>query len=151
MTTPCEELGYKVGDRFKVVSNKSGVFSIGSLVELYEDDDSRCPLFKLVEGYCEFNNADSCPGAYTAITNMEKISDNVPENKDDECDTFKNALSTLAAKSNCHILVKDGGGYQIWDNVLETEIEIISYEALIDKLHLIIKLRQLEREIGYNF
>lgn len=49
--TPCEELGYKVGDKFIVVESDGGYgFTEGSIVVLEEDDGSPCPCFKLLEG-----------------------------------------------------------------------------------------------------
>ena len=42
----CEELGWKVGDRFICVKEDS--LSEGDIVELYKDDGSTCPRFKLV-------------------------------------------------------------------------------------------------------
>ena len=45
--TPCEDLGYKVGDKFDVVSEHDGVhFNVGDLVILKEDDGSNRPLFQ---------------------------------------------------------------------------------------------------------
>lgn len=46
--TPCERLGYKVGDLFEVV--EEGIWSRGSVVKLTEDDGSNCPRFKLYNG-----------------------------------------------------------------------------------------------------
>ena len=43
--TPCEELGYKVGDKFEVIGDH-GYFPINSIVTLWRDDGSECPLFK---------------------------------------------------------------------------------------------------------
>lgn len=49
--TPCEELGYKVGDKFIVVDlvGRYG-FTEGSVITLEHDDGSSCPYFKLLEG-----------------------------------------------------------------------------------------------------
>lgn len=41
--TPCEELGYKVGDEFEVISHHA--FKNGQVVTLHEDDGTECPLF----------------------------------------------------------------------------------------------------------
>lgn len=46
--TPCEKLGYNIGDKF-TVSETDG-FSKGSIVSLYEDDGSEYPYFKLIKG-----------------------------------------------------------------------------------------------------
>ncbi|MGL4757432.1 MAG: hypothetical protein ACRCXB_34195 [Aeromonadaceae bacterium] len=43
--TPCEKLGYKVGDKFNVVTNSDG-FDVGTVVEMIDDDGSICPLFR---------------------------------------------------------------------------------------------------------
>lgn len=42
-TTPCERLGYKVGDEFEVISHHA--FKKGQVVTLHEDDGTECPLF----------------------------------------------------------------------------------------------------------
>ena len=54
--TPCEKLGYKVGDKFEVLTDDDG-FEIGSIVELWRDDDSICPLFR----------GKGCDGEYLEI------------------------------------------------------------------------------------
>lgn len=41
--TPCEKLGYKVGDEFEVISHHA--FKNGQAVTLHEDDGTECPLF----------------------------------------------------------------------------------------------------------
>lgn len=41
--TPCEILGYKVGDEFEVISHHA--FKNGQVVTLCEDDGTECPLF----------------------------------------------------------------------------------------------------------
>lgn len=41
--TPCERLGYKVGDKFEVISHHA--FKNGQVVTLHEDDGTECPLF----------------------------------------------------------------------------------------------------------
>ena len=41
--TPCERLGYKVGDKFEVISHHA--FKKGQVVTLHEDDGTECPLF----------------------------------------------------------------------------------------------------------
>ena len=41
--TPCEMLGYKVGDEFEVIRHHA--FKNGQVVTLHEDDGTECPLF----------------------------------------------------------------------------------------------------------
>lgn len=41
--TPCERLGYKVGDKFEVIRHHA--FKKGRVVTLHEDDGTECPLF----------------------------------------------------------------------------------------------------------
>ena len=41
--TPCEKLGYKVGDEFEVIRHHA--FKKGQVVTLHEDDGTECPLF----------------------------------------------------------------------------------------------------------
>lgn len=45
--TPCEELGYKVGDTFEVIDSGSysGSINIGDIITLHADDGTATPLF----------------------------------------------------------------------------------------------------------
>lgn len=74
--TPCEELGYKVGDVF-VVDKEYGIFtvafSIGSTIELEMDDGSEIPLFKLLEGECGYEFSQVGLGAYQPLTHVTKL------------------------------------------------------------------------------
>lgn len=50
--TPCERLGYKVGDRFKLkgaTSSFGGARAVGATIVLINDDDSEMPRFQLEE------------------------------------------------------------------------------------------------------
>lgn len=67
MSTPCEERGWKVGDRFEYTHKGSGPFALGSTVELYSDDTSTQPLFRLIDGHCAYANADGQAGAYASL------------------------------------------------------------------------------------
>lgn len=75
-TTPCIEKGYRVGDRFRV-TNRDAVFAVGSIIELQRDDSSDSPLFRLVTGECQYNNAwldgKKVPGAYECLHYVTKI------------------------------------------------------------------------------
>lgn len=78
--TPCENRGWKVGDRFRVTAGRS--FDVGSVVELERDDGTELPKFKLISGGCNYANAkDKNPGAFTHIGNVEFISKAKPRNK----------------------------------------------------------------------
>lgn len=46
MATPCEELGYKVGDKFKATESARNYFKTGEVIVLAEDDGSTMPLFR---------------------------------------------------------------------------------------------------------
>lgn len=54
--------GYTKGDLF--VANSSQYFSEGSIVELYRDDNSDCPMFKLVKGSGGFQDTDKAYNYY---------------------------------------------------------------------------------------
>lgn len=70
--TPCEKLGYKVGDRFVVQGSKT--FDDGSIIELYYDDGTNCPCFKLVAGHTSFRcYGESLPGASTFLHNVKTV------------------------------------------------------------------------------
>lgn len=43
--TPCEKLGYKVGDKFEIIAEHFA-FKKGDVVILVHDDRSECPRFK---------------------------------------------------------------------------------------------------------
>ena len=78
--TPCEELGYKAGDLFEVVGSDAGTFSPGSKIELYRDDATDAPLFKLITGECNFKLVDEEYGAYITldfIKPLQKKGENV--------------------------------------------------------------------------
>lgn len=69
--TPCQERGYKVGDRFRVVED--GEFTKGSIITLFRDDGTDGPLFKLESGHTEYLNADGDRGAYEGLDNVTKL------------------------------------------------------------------------------
>ena len=51
--TPCEKLGYKVGDKFKVVDGTGAHYAVGSFITLIHDDGSSCPRFNGVHAIYE--------------------------------------------------------------------------------------------------
>ena len=55
--TPCEKLGYKVGDKFKVVDGTGVHYAVGSFITLIHDDGSSCPRFNGV--HATFESGDS--------------------------------------------------------------------------------------------
>lgn len=70
--TPCEKLGYKVGDKF--ITKGSYTFGGDSIIELEHDDGSEMPLFKLISGHCKYNNAKGGKeGAYCCFNFVKKI------------------------------------------------------------------------------
>lgn len=66
--TPCQKLGYNVGDKFVVLIDnpKQYSFAKGSIITLYEDDGSDFPLFKSIVGGMEL---------YLPLEEIEKIED----------------------------------------------------------------------------
>lgn len=70
--TPCEKLGYKVGDRFKMIDPTHGGY-VGQIAELYYDDGTHEPKFKTSP--CTFNCCDGEPGAYYSLDRFVKIDD----------------------------------------------------------------------------
>lgn len=61
-------------DRLYVVQG-GRTFSAGSIVKLDRDDGTECPLFKLVEGECRYNNATgNLPGGFEYIRVMAPYS-----------------------------------------------------------------------------
>src|SRR5690554_1368778 len=74
--TPCEKMGYKVGDKFKVLSSVEG-FTEGQEIELYEDDGTDMPLFSGENIY--HNHVGGNPGAYFLLSEVEKITSSASE------------------------------------------------------------------------
>lgn len=68
--TPCQELGYKVGDEFVVLVTDWG-FTKSQIIKLYEDDGSNSPLF--IDNNTDYNNADGKEGAYLSLTKVKKV------------------------------------------------------------------------------
>lgn len=69
MKTPCEELGYKVGDKF--VALEHSLFPEGTILTLHRDDGTSIPLFA-GEG-SDFNNCldaegNRQPGAFYGLS-----------------------------------------------------------------------------------
>jgi hypothetical protein len=66
--TPCEKLGYKVGDKFEVLwLQVDEAFSVGSIIELYKDVGGETPLFKLIKGSCDYVQCNGEAGAYLSL------------------------------------------------------------------------------------
>lgn len=53
MKTPCQKLGYKVGDKFEVIC-EGGVFSKGEIVTLIEDQGDTAPYFEGEDERCSW-------------------------------------------------------------------------------------------------
>lgn len=68
--TPCEELGYKVGDEFIIQEDSCG-FVKGQTVKLYQDDGSNCPLFQGINS--RYNLCDGQEGTYFNLDCVVKL------------------------------------------------------------------------------
>ena len=88
MKTPCEKLGYKVGDQFEVTEGSTG-FTIGQIVELNKDDGSDAPLFK-GENY-RFQIADNrnSGGAYLYLEFVKPCAQLPVNHQEEHKETFK--------------------------------------------------------------
>lgn len=74
MSTPCEQLSYKVGDKFRVTYADIG-FEVGQIIELQSDDGTWNPLF--IGENCEYTNGlNGEVGGYFSLDNVEKVVDN---------------------------------------------------------------------------
>lgn len=72
--TPCEELGYKVGDKFEVVG-KDANHSVGSVLELVDDDGTHFPYFKVLSG----EKKGIYQEGFENLISIKKISAGLPE------------------------------------------------------------------------
>lgn len=73
MKTPCQKLGYKVGDKFKVLRDHICGFKEGATVTLFVDDGSHDPLFS---GEGRYSCAAGGPGAYMELSYVKPIKPN---------------------------------------------------------------------------
>lgn len=74
MKTPAQKLGYFKGQRFVVTDNsRDGAFGKGSVVELYKDDGTDFPLFKLITGACNYRHVDGADGAYLHLDKVKPL------------------------------------------------------------------------------
>lgn len=82
--TPCEELGYKVGDKFEVLEDCVD-FSKGQIVHLYSDDGSECPFFVGEGGYIgvEIDN-EVLRGSFVGLELVKKHEGLDEEDMEDE-------------------------------------------------------------------
>jgi hypothetical protein len=73
--SPAQRLGYKIGGLFRVVDADlpPQIATHGSIVELYIDDGSLMPLFKMIKGNTEYNHASGEPGAYIPLIAIEPL------------------------------------------------------------------------------
>ncbi len=72
--TPCEKLGYKVGDVFQVINDcHDPYFTRNSIIKLIRDESDATPEFELVQGSCSFRNGR----AHVHIRNIVKMESDV--------------------------------------------------------------------------
>lgn len=71
-STPCTTKGYALGDVFIVEEDTPG-FTKDSIVELYVDDGTDMPKFKLLKGKCAYRNCDGEYGGYDMLIKVRKI------------------------------------------------------------------------------
>lgn len=75
--TPAQQLGYKVGDKFKVVSTEGtvlGFYEIGQTVVLQLDDGSDCPMFKI---------EDTRKSVFVLLSDLVPLEDNAKKQTND--------------------------------------------------------------------
>lgn len=70
--TPCEEMGYKVGDEFTVLESAEG-FTAGQTIELNRDDGTDMPMFKGRNTLYTLADAWTASGAYLDLGYVQKI------------------------------------------------------------------------------
>ena len=56
--TPCEKLGYKVGDVFKVLKGEL-FFVVGDIITLQRDDGTQAPQFKGKDNIMQYEFLDN--------------------------------------------------------------------------------------------
>lgn len=102
--TPCEKLGYKVGDKFIVlVKDEAAVgFTQGQTVTLAKDDGSSNPLFR---GKNTIRNGE----AYLSLHKVKKIEGQSDMNKDFTKDMLRTGMRVVHRNGMVGIVFKDVG------------------------------------------
>lgn len=130
--TPCERLGFKVGDRFVV--RASPIVSDGSTVELSEDDGTVLPRFRLLFGESSSSNGSPrgqprTKGGFMSLDSVTKITD---QPQKEECNMTTpirdNSGARVQAVRSCFygevpagtqgtvVAPRDPGVNVVWDN-----------------------------------
>lgn len=74
--TPCEKLGYKVGDIFTVIYDDNHFFEPNDIVCLVNDDASECPLFSKQKGNKDTIDGDTGYLMFSEVSKIETYSHN---------------------------------------------------------------------------
>lgn len=112
--TPCEELGYEVGDIFEIVGGTT--LERGAIVKLAEDDDSDIPLFTLIAGESFEEDIVVLGGDYYEALNYVKPVQT--------SGTLRHTISPPSYAEEILLLVKDTGV----DVEFKSEGDIIIYD-----------------------
>lgn len=130
--TPCERLGFKVGDRFVV--RDSTIVSDGSTVKLSEDDGTSIPRFRLLFGESSRSNGSPrgqprTKGGFMSLDSVTKITD---QPQKEECNMTTPIRDNIGARvqavRSCFfgevpagtqgtvVAPRDPGVNVVWDN-----------------------------------
>jgi len=105
LKTPCQQLGYKVGDKFEVIETDTyrlGGFSTGQVVTLFEDDGTDVPFFQGDNSIhsCQMVGEDLIEGAYLSVDKVKPsyVDADKPKHNTEEVSTLKEQLRVANEK-----------------------------------------------------
>lgn len=157
--TPAQKAGYKVGDKFRVIS-RHDTFRHGAIITLHRDDGSSGPLFRGKREDTEYTAADGMPGAFISLSSLErfvepvfKVGDRVkllpePGTGVTFYSTHRDKIATIShldLGSSLNVQVEFADGSLDWGRL--EHVQLVE-EAVIDNGTLKEKLASLEILVG---
>ena len=103
--TPCEELGYKVGDKFTVIEDDANYFKSGERVYLVKDDDTNIPMFSKIKGNTICKNNGEFTTGYLRLSEVIKITETTGSSLEE---TFTTFINSLGAVHDSELSIKKG-------------------------------------------
>jgi len=116
-----KELGFKSGDKFRVMKSPSLLFNKGDVIEFIYDDGTECPKFRrLSDGYVGYKY-------FEYLEPLEKTLDNLVEG-DVVVDVDGDELTVLGVCGKAYIMSKHIKPDTFWGISTAVELEELGYK-----------------------
>lgn len=151
MSTPCEKLGYKIGDKFRVTYAEIG-FQVGQTIELQQDDGTGHPLF--IGANCIYENGvNGEVGGYFSLEHVKKVVDSsetssvesphqvetdLSNTSKQETTQENKTMTSTSLKINDQVIIKKGvtdfryGGNR-WMATAQRDAEVLTISSINDE------------------